>query len=55
MKDVEKFHCPKPFQGNFLLLQKNNREQWKNFRPKKIAGLRVRSKKIWPGAPLFNV
>ena len=35
MKDVEKFLCPKPFQGNFLLLQKNNRVQWKKFRPKK--------------------
>ena len=35
MKDVEKFLYPKPFQGNFLLLQKNNHEQWKKFRPKK--------------------
>ena len=26
MKDFEKFLCPKPFQGNFLLLQKNDRE-----------------------------
>ena len=38
MKDVEKFLCPKPFQGNFLLLQKNDREEWKNFRPKKNSG-----------------
>ena len=35
MKDVEKFLCPKHFQGNFLLLQKNDRELWKKFRPKK--------------------
>ena len=43
MKEVEKFLCPKPFQGNFLMLQMNDREERKNFRPKKIAVLRVRS------------
>ena len=39
MKDVEKFLCPKPFQGNFLLLQKKDREQWKKFQPKNSGAL----------------
>ena len=34
MKDFEQFLRPKPFQGNLLLLQKNDRDQWKKFRPK---------------------
>ena len=34
MKDIELFLCPKPFQGNFLLLEESNREQGKK-RPKK--------------------
>ena len=38
MKVVEKFLCPKPLQGNLLLLHKIDREQWKNFRPKKQRG-----------------
>ena len=33
MKDVEQFLCAKHFQGNFLLLQKNNRERRKKFWP----------------------
>ena len=51
MKDVEKFLCPKRFQGNFLLLQKNDREQWKIIRPKKDSGAPSQVKKDLTRSP----